>query len=266
MAYRRDLGGVEMDCPMKIGTRSVLYGYHQFLIHPLFVALGWWKLHGFPWDPRLWVAFLVHDLGYIGKPNMDGNEGEYHPMTGAKIMGALFDYRDRWLHRRVLAPWYTKFIAAPCDFVFGHCPLDTTWFCLVFYHSRFLSKKYGAKPSQLCHADKLAIVITPTWLQLLLMNASGEIHEYMQLGDRERTPGEGKTQRQWVEAMKRHIRGWLSDEFETCIACGADVSKAALMCDEQINGKWCIDCFEKTPCGKGEHEEGCRTLVMEGPA
>lgn len=74
---------------MKIGTKSVLFGAHQFLIHPWFVALGWWKLYGFPFDPRLWVAFFVHDLGYIGKPNMDGPEGERHPVFGASIMAAF---------------------------------------------------------------------------------------------------------------------------------------------------------------------------------
>lgn len=35
---------------MKIGTKSVLYGAHCFIIHPWFVALAWWKLYGFPWD------------------------------------------------------------------------------------------------------------------------------------------------------------------------------------------------------------------------
>lgn len=61
---------------MKIGTRSVLYGAHCFLLHPWFVAAAWWQLYGIPWDPRLWVAFFVHDIGYVGKPNMDGVEGE----------------------------------------------------------------------------------------------------------------------------------------------------------------------------------------------
>ena len=60
---------------MNIGIKSVLFGAHQFLIHPWFVAWGWWTLYGFPFDPRLWVAFFVHGLGYIGKPNMDGPEG-----------------------------------------------------------------------------------------------------------------------------------------------------------------------------------------------
>ena len=63
---------------MRIGTKSILFGAHCFFLHPWFVALGWWKLYGFPFDPRLWVAFAVHDFGYIGKPNMDGKEGETH--------------------------------------------------------------------------------------------------------------------------------------------------------------------------------------------
>ena len=37
---------------MKIGTRSVLFGAHQFATHPWFVAAAWWRLYGFPWDPR----------------------------------------------------------------------------------------------------------------------------------------------------------------------------------------------------------------------
>lgn len=76
---------------LEIGTRSLLFGAHQFLIHPWFVAEAWRRLFGFPWDPRLWVLFFVHDLGYLGKPNMDGPEGEQHPRLGARIMGALFD-------------------------------------------------------------------------------------------------------------------------------------------------------------------------------
>jgi hypothetical protein len=37
------------------------------LVHPFFVAYAWSRLFGFPWDPRLWLAFFVHDLGYLGK-------------------------------------------------------------------------------------------------------------------------------------------------------------------------------------------------------
>src|SRR5271169_964683 len=79
---------------MRIGTKSVLFGAHCFFLHPWFVAAAWWKLNGFPWDPRLWVAFFVHDIGYLGKANMDGTEGESHPEVGARIMHWWFD--ERW--------------------------------------------------------------------------------------------------------------------------------------------------------------------------
>ena len=59
---------------MKVGTKSVIFGVHSILIHPFFVAWAWWKLFGFPWDPRLWVAFFVHDLGYLAKPNVESLE------------------------------------------------------------------------------------------------------------------------------------------------------------------------------------------------
>ncbi|HKI81437.1 MAG TPA: hypothetical protein VKA04_07295, partial [Pseudodesulfovibrio sp.] len=78
---------------MKRGTRSVLFGVHQFLLHPLFVFLAWWRLYGFPWDPRVWVCIAVHDLGYVGKPEMDSPAGERHVEWGAWLVGALFGRR-----------------------------------------------------------------------------------------------------------------------------------------------------------------------------
>lgn len=48
---------------MKIGTKSLLFGAHQFLIHPFWIAVAWNRLYGFPKDPRLWIAFIVHDWG-----------------------------------------------------------------------------------------------------------------------------------------------------------------------------------------------------------
>lgn len=63
---------------MKVGTKSLLFGAHNIFIHPFLVFIAWWRLYGFPADPRLWVAFIVHDWGYLGKPNMDGPEGETH--------------------------------------------------------------------------------------------------------------------------------------------------------------------------------------------
>jgi hypothetical protein len=75
---------------MRIGTKSVIFGVHAILVHPFFVAYAWSRLFGFPWDPRLWVAFLAHDLGYIGKANMESSEGQQHVVLGGGIMGWLF--------------------------------------------------------------------------------------------------------------------------------------------------------------------------------
>lgn len=131
---------------MKTGTKSVLFGVHAFWIHPIFVAIGWWKLYGFPTDLRLWVAFFVHDLGYIGKAMMDDDEGERHPELGAKLIGSWF---------------------------------GSEWHDLCLYHSRFYAKEAGCKPSKLCFADKLVPSIEPWWLYLPRALASGEIWEYL---------------------------------------------------------------------------------------
>lgn len=134
---------------MKIGTKSILFGAHCFLIHPWVVALAWWRLYGFPFDPRLWVAFFVHDLGYLGKPNMDGPEGECHPEAGAALMRRLFGRQ---------------------------------WGEFTLYHSRYYAKRNGAQFSRLCVADKLAFCLTPRWLYLPMVRATGELHEYLATG------------------------------------------------------------------------------------
>jgi len=131
---------------MKIGTKSVLFGAHCFFLHPWFVAAAWVKLYGFPWNPKVWAAFFLHDIGYLGKPNMDGPEGETHPEIGARIMA----------------------------FLFGQYWGD---FCL--YHSRYYAKRVGHPVSQLCFADKMAFALTPRWLYLPMVSATGEIQEYL---------------------------------------------------------------------------------------
>ena len=74
---------------MRVGTKSVIFGVHAILVHPFFVAYAWSRLFGFPWDPRLWFAFVVHDVGYLGKSNMEGPEGQQHVVLGGRIMGWL---------------------------------------------------------------------------------------------------------------------------------------------------------------------------------
>lgn len=172
---------------MSIGTKSVLFGVHCFFLHPWFVAAAWWRLYGFPCDPRLWVAFFVHDLGYIGKPNMDGPEGETHVELGARIMGALF---------------------------------GKEWADFSRYHSRFYAKRDGKPFSALCVADKLSFALTPRWLYLPMARATGEIHEYMALAKARTAAGEPKyasmrvcsdDQDQWHADVCEYMSRWVTE-------------------------------------------------------
>lgn len=168
---------------MRIGSKSVLMGAHCFFVHPWFVAAAWWKLYGFPFDPRLWVAFFVHDIGYWSKPNMDGEEGELHPYTGAKIMGFLFGQK---------------------------------WYEFTLYHSRFLAKKNGAQYSKLCVADKLAIALTPAWLYLPMVRFTGEIEEYMKMASAN-SGGKVEVQQsqlKWLVAVQDYVKKWVAEHKE----------------------------------------------------
>lgn len=186
---------------MKIGTKSVLFGAHCFFLHPWFVAMAWWKLYGFPFDPRLWVAFFVHDLGYIGKPNMDGPEGETHPKFGARVMAVLFDWSDR-------------------TFRFSDGGPIGEWGFFVLLHSRYYAKSLGMQPSRLCIADKFALVLTPAWLYLPMVRATGEIHEYMaharhriagdeQVSEEEKRRLTSGQQSDWYSGVQAYMRRWV---------------------------------------------------------
>lgn len=177
---------------LPVGTRSVLLGAHCFFLHPWFVAWAWWKLYGFPWDPRLWVAFFVHDLGYIGKPNMDGEEGETHPLLGARIMGWLFD--DPYCR--------------DCGLRF-HCECtNQKWRNFALLHSRYYAKRLGKPYSRLCVADKLATALTPSWLYLPMVNLTGEIHEYLK--NAKNADDFSQRQGEWHQQLQEYMRKWVA--------------------------------------------------------
>lgn len=143
---------------MKMGTKSLLFGVHQFLLHPFFVAWAWRRLYR-RWPDRWeWVAIIIHDWGYWGSPDMDGETGRLHPLRSASWWVAL---TNRW-------PFYLISDEA-CERVLN----------LVRHHSRFAALKEGREPSELCWPDKLAFALYPRDLYLFLANLSGEIHEYM---------------------------------------------------------------------------------------
>jgi hypothetical protein len=186
-----------------MGTRSVLYGAHCFLFHWFFVAKAWHALY--KWhtvrdryvglvslkDPRLWLAFFLHDIGYIGKEKMDDLEGERHPYGGALLMKRMFG--DKWM-------------------------------LFVLYHSRYLAKASGAQPSLLCLADKYSFVLTPRILYLPFVRATGEIDEYMRMDLTRRAAGENRRkisygdeqvirQREelWFTDLKKYMNEWVQE-------------------------------------------------------
>jgi hypothetical protein len=217
---------------MRLGTKSVLYGAHAFWLHPFFLAYSWWQLYGFPWDPRLWVAFFVHDLGYLGKQKMDDEVGETHPIVGARIISWLFD-RQPYAHEHKVWNYHPSEVHTLAYYRRLNDMLDNgwritgwmgfsvelerpryRWYDFVLLHSRFYAKKLGKQFSNLCVADKAAIYNTPWWVYLPLVNLTGEIHEYMansaKNGNSEEAfVGKGN-QRQWHQAMCTHVRKWVS--------------------------------------------------------
>lgn len=198
-------------CEVTVGTQSVLFGVHCFLIHPFILLIAWWKLYGFPWDPRLWFAFFLHDIGYLGKPNMDGPEGEQHPYFGAWIMSVLFDWPHALKHG----------IFWDCI----QCRWMGPWGMFTLLHSRYLAKKLGMPLSRLAIADKLVIAIEPSWLYLPRAIASGEIEDYYQQAvkakpdpaDQEtcyflseiQQGGKRRDALQWHMGMRGYMRVWV---------------------------------------------------------
>jgi hypothetical protein len=168
---------------LPVGSRSLLFGAHCFFLHGWFVAAGWWRLYGFPSDIRLWFAFFLHDAGYFLKPNMDGPEGETHPILGAEIMAWLF------------GPWWGEF---------------------TLLHSRFYAQRLGLPVSDLCYADKMAICLTPDWLFVWSSRLSGELDEYRQEvkhGKYRGMQADSDDPYQWHRNVQAYLRAWLAAEL-----------------------------------------------------
>lgn len=135
---------------MKIGTKSLLFGVHQFIWHPLTVYWAWKQLYGRPTWKEV-ICIILHDWGYWGKSDMDGPEGTLHPVGGAWIAGKLLGHEYEML-------------------------------CLL--HSRSYANEIAQTPSKLCWADKMSIKFEPAWWYLLRARLSGELNEYRQVASK----------------------------------------------------------------------------------
>ena len=130
---------------MTLGPKTLLFGVHQIIIHPLFVLIAWVRLYkSFPsW--RELVCIIIHDWGYWGKPSLKCADGDTHPEYGAFLAHVLFgpEYRD---------------------FILGH--------------SSFYIKRNDIPESKLLAPDKYWHCIIPLWLYKLLAVPTGEFSHY----------------------------------------------------------------------------------------
>jgi hypothetical protein len=154
---------------MKIGTKSLLFGVHQFIWHPLTVTLAWRRVWGqWPTWQEL-AAIVVHDWGYWGCPNMDGDEGRGHPIRGARLLARLgFN-------------WSTVRLAA--------------------LHSRSFANSCGVPVSKLFLPDKVSVLYDPQWFYLLRGFLSGEVFEY-----RANSPKCGSPCWVWLDWYRNRVR------------------------------------------------------------
>lgn len=143
---------------MKTGTKSLLFGVHQFLYHPLTVWLGWIRVYGRLPDFVTCLCIFFHDWGYWGCPDMDGTKGKRHPYWGANFIFKVVKRLNRWGLTRVTP-----------DEAYERC----------LYHSSSLAKMDGKPVSALYLPDKVSILFEPAWFYLLRGHLSGELREFV---------------------------------------------------------------------------------------
>lgn len=166
-----------------VGTRSVLYGSHQFIWHPFTVWLSWVKLYRrFPnrWEN---LAILLHDTpGYWGSASMDGpNDGQQHPARSARVAKSV----ARFLGARESEAAYVE--------------------TLILGHSRSFCAQESRKISELCAPDKYSILYDPTWLYWLRATLSREIVEYRRNEEQKLGKPIASTW-EWLRAYRESVR------------------------------------------------------------
>lgn len=143
---------------MKAGSKTLLFGTHNFIIHPIFVFTAW--LIRYRSLPNLaeFIAICFHDVGLWGLPNLDGEEGEQHPaIIGDWFFSLSFKFKKY--------SYFSELFQKVANIILGH--------------SRFFAMQRQVNLSKLFQADKLAVGLYPSWLYIFLGTLSGEINEYM---------------------------------------------------------------------------------------
>ena len=131
---------------MKTGTKSLLFGVHNVIWHPITVYIAWVKLYKKLPSPKEAVCIFIHDWGYWGCDSMDSEQGQKHPALAGAILKKL--------------GWSSKYVN------------------MCIYHSRSYASMCDAEPSKLCWADKLSMCYDPVSFYLFRAKLSGELKEY----------------------------------------------------------------------------------------
>jgi hypothetical protein len=175
---------------MKTGSRSLLFGVHQFIWHSFTVLMAWIKLYGWPNWKEL-ICIFIHDWGYWGCSNIEGQEGERHPELAGRI--ALYLLGD-----------------------------EAEYLCL--FHSRNYARKHDMQPSKLCWPDKLSIIYDPWWLYLPRAWLSGELKEYRQKASQTGAVPLSASNREWHQWLRSYyarlgIEGHKNMNYEGELLC-----------------------------------------------
>ena len=165
---------------LTLGTKSLLFGGHQFLIHPLLVLIAWVKLYkSFPsW--REAVCIFIHDWGYWGVVDLKGAEGDKHPEYGANIA-------DRCLGKE----WK--------EFILGH--------------SSFYIARNGVGRSRLLGPDKYWHCIIPLWAYKLLTVPSGEFKYYRSIKHARQVTGPNEPDSVWYKKLQEVCRKKVDNDY-----------------------------------------------------
>jgi hypothetical protein len=131
------------------GPRSMVFGYHNIILHGLFVSLAWIKIYRKVPTAREFICILLHDIGYIFQDEVD-SVNDKHPLLGANICGKLFGHK---------------------------------YYNLCIGHSRAFAVKRDVELSKLCYADKYCILIMPIRLQYVLSKFDNGINVYKLRGE-----------------------------------------------------------------------------------
>lgn len=191
---------------MTLGTKTILFGVHQFFLHPFLVLIAWVKIYkSFPsW--RELICIFIHDWGYWGRTNLKDADGDKHPELGAKIAHWLFDRVE----------WETM-----CGFATNgeqtttRWPVRSTkWQDFILGHSSFYTIRNNITESKLFAPDKYWHCMIPLWFYKVLAIPSGEFRHYRELKHARMVAEEKVTDTEWWSKLQSVCRDKVNGEYK----------------------------------------------------